>query len=56
MLVLNSCDPEPDPGLRYRVGRGYLNIPRLITDLLAVLTEVSWWLGEAERERMPLMR
>jgi subtilisin family serine protease len=38
-LVLNSCDPEPDPGLRYRVGRGYLNIPRLITDLLAVLTE-----------------
>ena len=37
-LVLDSCDPEPDPDLRDRVGSGYLNIPHLIADLQQALT------------------
>ena len=32
-LVLNSCDPGPDPDARYRLGRGYLDIPRLVDGL-----------------------
>jgi len=32
-LVLGSCDPVPDPDERYRLGHGYLNIPRLLADL-----------------------
>ena len=32
-LVLGSCDPARAPDAPFRFGRGYLNIPRLITDL-----------------------
>ena len=37
-LVLGSCDPVPDPDERYRLGHGYLNIPRMISDLQLILT------------------
>jgi subtilisin family serine protease/GH25 family lysozyme M1 (1,4-beta-N-acetylmuramidase) len=37
-LVLASCDPARDPDAPYRLGRGYLNIPRLIADLQRTLT------------------
>lgn len=36
-LVLNSCDPGPDPDARYRLGRGYLNIPGLVDGLRQAL-------------------
>jgi subtilisin family serine protease len=36
-LVLGSCDPAPDADPQYRLGRGYLNIPRLLTDLRQAL-------------------
>ena len=32
-LVLGSCDPAPEPGLRDRLGHGYLNIPRLVASV-----------------------
>ena len=31
-LVLGSCDPVPDADPQCRLGRGYLNIPRLVAD------------------------
>ena len=40
-LVLGSCDPARDPDAPYRLGRGYLNIPRLIADLQRTLTAPS---------------
>ena len=40
-LVLGSCDPALDADAPYRVGRGYLNIPRLIADLQRTLTAPS---------------
>jgi outer membrane protein OmpA-like peptidoglycan-associated protein/subtilisin family serine protease len=40
-LVLGSCDPARDPDSPYRLGRGYLNIPRLIIDLQRALTAPS---------------
>ena len=36
-LVLGSCDPARDPDAPYRLGRGYLNIPRLIADVRRTL-------------------
>ena len=47
-LVLNSCDPEPDPDLRDRVGRGYLNILSLIADVQQTLTAPRTGLDTAE--------
>ena len=35
-LVLGSCDPAPGPG-RYRLGHGYLNIPRLMAGVQQAL-------------------
>jgi subtilisin family serine protease len=40
-LVLGSCDPPRNPDAPYRLGRGYLNIPRLIADLRRTLTAPS---------------
>jgi phosphatidylserine/phosphatidylglycerophosphate/cardiolipin synthase-like enzyme/subtilisin family serine protease len=36
-LVLDSCDQVPDPDLQPRLGRGYLNIPRLVADVQQAL-------------------
>ena len=36
-LVLSSCDPVPDADPQYRLGRGYLNIPRLLADVQQAL-------------------
>ena len=36
-LVLGSCDPVPDSDPQCRLGRGYLNIPRLVADLQQAL-------------------
>jgi subtilisin family serine protease len=40
-LVLGSCDPVPDPDPQCRLGRGYLNIPRLIADVQQALERRS---------------
>jgi GH25 family lysozyme M1 (1,4-beta-N-acetylmuramidase) len=39
-LVLGSCDPVPDSD-PYRLGRGYLNVPRLITDVQQALAAAA---------------
>ena len=36
-LVLGSCDPVPDADPEYRLGHGYLNIPRLLADVQQAL-------------------
>jgi subtilisin family serine protease len=38
-LVLDSCDPFPGADPQFRLGCGYLNIPRLLADVRQALTE-----------------
>jgi subtilisin family serine protease/peptidoglycan hydrolase-like protein with peptidoglycan-binding domain len=46
-LVLGSCDPAPGAD-RYRLGRGYLNIPRLIAGLQQALAAPAGTRGAKE--------
>jgi subtilisin family serine protease len=49
-LVLGSCDPVPDSDA-YRLGRGYLNIPRLVADVQQALATPA----DAPSEKEPTM-
>ena len=52
-LVLDSCDPVPDPDARSRFGHGYLNIPRLIANLRQALASHGQPVGASPAKERP---